>query len=79
MLLFLVMSEDLFTLSALRKRNLSRTDAHFKRCPHFIASGYQPVCIVGCRVCDGVRRFHELLRFYSKRDSSTRPERKLQF
>ena len=72
----LVMFEDMVTITSLHKQNLSRTDAYFRRCRHYIAAGHKPVCLVGCRVCDGSRRFNELLKFYSLRDSSSRPERK---
>ena len=73
------MMEDLITISSLRKKQLSRAEAYFQRCRHFVASGQRPVCTVGCKVCDGSRRFAELLKFYSLRGSSTRPERKLPF
>lgn len=62
-------------INALRKKNLSRADAYFQRCRHYTAAGQRPVCVAGCKVCDGSRRYAELLKFYSKRDSSTRPER----
>ena len=69
------MLEDLTTYCSLRKIHLSRAEAYYQRCRHYVTAGHKPVCVVGCRVCDGARRFQELLKFYSLRDSSTRPER----
>lgn len=73
------MLEDLVTITSLRKKHISRAAAYFQRCRHFVAAGHRPVCVVGCRVCDGSRRFLELMKFYSLRDSITRPERKSKF
>ena len=70
------MLEDLVMITSLRKIKSSQADAYYQRCRHFIAAGHRPVCTVGCRVCDGSRRFLELLKFYSLRESSSRPERK---
>lgn len=71
------MLEDMIMITSLRKKHVSRAAAYYQRCRHFIASGHKPVCIHGCRVCDGFRRYAEVMKFYSLRDSTTRPERKL--
>ena len=70
------MLEDLITIISLRKKHLSRADAYFRRCRHYIAAGHKSICVVGCRICDGSKRYSELLHFYSLRDSASRPERK---
>ena len=69
------MLEDLTTYGSLRKIHLSRSEAYYQRCRHYVSAGHKPICIVGCRVCDGARCYGELLKFYALRDSSTRPER----
>ena len=73
------MLEDLVTYGSLRKVHLSRAAAYFQRCRHYVSAGHKPACIVGCRVCDGARRFGELLKFYALRDAITRPERKFTY
>lgn len=73
--LFSVMLEDLYTVTSLRKKHLSHADAYYQRCRHYVAAGQRPVCVRGCKVCDGSRRYAELLKFYALRDSSSRPER----
>ena len=63
-------------ISSLRKKCLSRTEAFFKKCQFFLAAGSNPTCLIACRVCDGARRFRDVLKFYGLRDSDGRPERK---
>ena len=75
----LVMVSDLMTLSFIRKSKLSEISAYFRRCSSFIASGHVAVCARGCRVCETHRRYTELMSFFAKRDSESRPERKLNY
>ena len=66
------------TLNYLRKQKQGEADAYFQRCSHYIAAGHVPTCLGRCRVCDGVKRYVELLKFYAQRDQPSRPERKFQ-
>ena len=64
------------TLSCLRKHKLSEIDAYFKKCPRFVSSGRLALCSRGCRICEGHRRFQDLMKFFELRNSVSRPERK---
>ena len=77
--MYLVMLEDLMIMSYLRKSKLSQTSAYFKRCQSFVQSGYVASCSHSCRVCDGSRRYSELLKFFALRNQDDRPERKFNF
>ena len=70
------MAEDMHSIGALRKCKSSEIDGYFRGCAHFVAAGRIPVCQANCRVCEGCRRFVEVLKFYAKRDRTDRPERK---
>lgn len=69
------MVSDLMTISYVRKSKLSEISAFFRRCPSYVASGNVAVCSRGCRVCETHRRYADLMSFYAKRDSESRPER----
>ena len=64
-------------ITSLRKKHVSRAAAYYQRCRHFIASGHKSVCILGCRVCDGFRRYADVLKFYSLRDSADTNRREI--
>ena len=77
--LYLVMEEDLTTIGMLRKQKLNEIEGHLRRCPVFVSAGFRPACEVACKICDGFKRLAEVLKFYSLRDRSDRPERKSLF
>ena len=65
-------------LNYLRKHKQGEAEAYFRRCRHYVAAGHIPVCLSRCRVCEGARRFIELLKFYAQRDQISRPEREFE-
>ena len=64
-------------IGTLRKMRLSEAEGYLRRCPNFVNAGFQPVCVMPCKICDGCRRLTSLLQFFAKRDCLNRPERRL--